>query len=95
MFLNGYFFDSVVRIFRSPESPISMGQRPSSYVVRRARPLTSYSQDIVYQTLPILTKFGMYCSIYRVRRQEIVNFMTPHIKGRENWGKMCKIDLFL
>ena len=29
-----------------------------------------------------------------IRRQEIVNFMTPHPKGREFWGKKCKTDIF-
>ena len=49
------------------------GDLLSLCVVRR--PLTS--QKLLGQSLP-----NLVCSICRVRRQEIVNFMTPHPKGR-------------
>ena len=60
----------------------------ASVVVRRA--LTSSSQELLGQSSP-----NLVCSICRVRRQEIVNFMTPHPKGRNCGGKKCKIDVFL
>ena len=37
----------------------------------------------------------MVCSICRVRRQKIVNFMTPTPGGCDFWGKKCKIAVFL
>ena len=45
-------------------------RRHASRVVRR--PLTSSSQELLSQSLP-----NLVCSICRLRRQEIVNFMTP------------------
>ena len=67
-----------------------MDWRPSSSAVRRAS-LTSSLQKLLGQSLP-----NLVCSICRVRRQEIVNFMTPtHPKGRLFWGKKCKIDVYL
>ena len=47
----------------------------ASIVVRR--PLTFSYQKLLNQSWP-----NLVCSIFRVRRQEIVNFMTPHPKGR-------------
>ena len=55
-----------------------MGWRPSSSVVRRA--LTFSSQELLSQSLK-----NLVCSICRVRRQEIANFMTP-IQKRGNFG---------
>ena len=43
------------------------------------RVLTSSSQELVDRSLP-----NLLCSVCRVRRQEIVNFMTPHT--RDNFG---------
>ena len=59
--------------------------------VRRAlcvlhRPLTFSSQELLGQSLPNLVR-----SICRVRRQEIVKFMTPTARG----GKNCKIYVYL
>ena len=53
-----------------------MGRSPSSSVIVR-RALTSSSQELLGQSLPNLER-----SICRVRRQEIVNFMTYTPKGR-------------
>ena len=44
------------------------------------RPLTFSSQELPGQSLP-----NLVCSICRVRRQEIVNFMTPTPRG-DNFG---------
>ena len=44
-------------------------------------------------TGPILA--NLVCSICRVRRQAIVNFMTPTPRGGNFGGKKCKIDVFL
>ena len=52
---------------------VGVRRRPSC-VVRRA--LTFSSQELLGQSELILV-----CSICRVRRQEIVNFMTPHRQG--------------
>ena len=63
-------------------------RRCVSFIV--CRPLTSSSQELFGQSLP-----NLVCSISRVRRQEILNFMThPHPKRRWFGGKMCKIDVF-
>ena len=40
------------------------------------RPLTSSSQELLGQSWP-----NLLCSTFRVRKQEIVNFMTPHPQG--------------
>ena len=50
-------------------------RRHASFVVRRA--LTFSSQELLGQSSP-----NLVCSICRVRRQEIINFMTLHPKGR-------------
>ena len=41
------------------------------------RPLTSSSQKLLTQFSPNVVR-----SIFRVRRQDVVNFITPHPKGR-------------
>ena len=52
------------------------------FVVRR--PLNSATQELLGQSLPYLVE-----SICRVRRQEMINSMTPppHLKGRVFCGK--------
>ena len=55
--------------------PIAMGWRPSTCDVRR--PLTFSYQKLLSQFWP-----NLVCSIFRVRRQEIVNFITLHPKER-------------
>ena len=52
--------------------------------------LTSSSQELLGQTLP-----NLVCTIFRVRRQEIVNFMNPTPRGIHFGVKKCKIDVFL
>ena len=79
-FTQGFFvpsliaIDPVVLFYRTflghLSWPIAMGWRPSSSVVRRA--LTFSSQELLSQSLK-----NLVCSICRVRRQEIANFMTP------------------
>ena len=60
----------------------------ASVVVRRA--LTSSSQELLGQSEP-----NLVCSICRVRRQEIVNFMTPPSRGGNFRVKSVKLMYFL
>ena len=55
------------------------------------RPLTTSSEELLGQSYPNMVHI---CSICRVRRQELVNFMTTHFKGKYFWRKKCKIDVF-
>ena len=64
-----------------------MGWRPSSSIVHCA--LTSSSQELLGQSLP-----NLVCSICRVRRQEIVNFMTPTQRGGSFGVKSVKLMYF-
>ena len=61
----------------------------ASVVVRRAWSVNIF-QELLCQSWP-----NCACSIFRVRRQETVNFFTPHAKGRKFGGKKWKIDVFL
>ena len=66
--------------FRLTRWPIVIGWHPSSWVLS-------------ISTRPILTKFGM-CCICMVKRQEVVNFMTPHPKGCNFREKTLKLMYF-
>ena len=73
--------------FKSPESlrwPIAMGWHPYYDMGRPSCIYIFFSRT----TGPNLAKFGMYGSICRVRRQEIVNSWPPTPKG-ENFGAKC------
>ena len=64
------FLAFICHLSHSGDLLLYMGWRPSSCVVRR--PLTSSSQELLSQFWA-----NLVCNICRVRRQEIVNFMTP------------------
>ena len=69
--------------------PIAMAWRPSLTVVRH--PLTTSSQELLGQSWPHLVSL---CSICRVRRQEIMNFIAPTPRG-DNFGiKSLKLMYF-
>ena len=65
---------------------VGVRRRPSC-VVRRL--LTSYSQELLGQSKPYLV-----CSICRVRKQEIVNVMTPIQRGGNFGVKSVKLLYF-
>ena len=65
-----------------------MGWRPPQSVMRHT--LTSSSQELLCQSYP-----NLICSIYRVRRQEIINFMTPIPRGGNLGVKSVKFMYFL
>ena len=85
----------LIRSIESFRCQIAMGLRPSSYVVRRPssvirRALTSSSQELRGQS-----KSNLVCSVCKVRRQEIVNIMTPPHQREGNFGvKSVKLLYF-
>ena len=75
-------------VFKSPES---LTDRWS--IARCGRPSSSVNIFFSRTTGPILTKFCM--NIYWVRRQKIVNFMTPIPRGGNFGVKSVKLMYFL
>ena len=77
--------------------PQNLGRRLCPFSIRFVvigqwdRALTSSSPEkLLGQSWP-----NLVCSISRIRRQKIVNFITPHSKGSLFWGKTRKINVFV